>query len=216
MEHRADVIGKNAVYSMLRLLLLARAADPLPLRLFLLGHSFGCKVVCSALNDLQIDIANGTIALPADLSFRVVLLQPATDQDNLEPTDVYGSVCSIRNLRMLITTSTLDLALNRWFLLASGVANLFHGRGPTPALGAGGPTTATVNAFGDSSALAVPLGFTAAQSAAPTTRLVVADLSQAHQARITSGAYPTGGVSGSHSDINFAEIYELVMGFIFA
>jgi Alpha/beta hydrolase of unknown function (DUF900) len=216
MEHRADAIGKNAVYSMLRLLLSQRPGQTLPLRLFLLGHSFGCKVVCSALNDLQIDIANGTIAKPANLSFRVVLLEPATDQDNLEPTDIYGSICSIANLRMLITTSALDEALNKWYLLASGVANFFHGNRPIPALGAAGPTADTIAAFGGATAVTVPLGFTAALAAAPTSRLVIADLSPAHQARVTSGDYKTGGISGSHSDINFTEIYELVMGFIFA
>jgi hypothetical protein len=216
MEHRADAIGKNAVYSMLRLLLSKRAADTLPLRLFLIGHSFGCKVICSALNDLQVDIADGTIPLPPNLSFRAVLLEPATDDDNLEPNDIYGSVCSIADLRMLITTSTLDLALNKWYLLASGVANIFHGKSPTPALGAAGPTSATVAAFGGSTDLTVSLGFTAAQSAAPITRLVVADLSPAHQSRIDSGDYTGGGVSGSHSDINFTEIYQMVMGFLFA
>lgn len=215
MEQRADAIGKNAVYAMLRLLLTSRGTDALPLRLFLMGHSFGCKVVCSALNDLQVDIANKTIPVPPNLSVRVVLLEPATDDDNLEPGDIYGAVSSIADLRMLITTSTLDAALCKWYLEASRVANLFHGKGPTPALGAAGPTPATVTAFGGSTALSVPLGFTAAQSAAATTPLVVADLSPAHQARVTSGAY-SGGVSGSHSDINFMEVYSLVMGFIFA
>lgn len=216
MEHRADAVGKNAVYSMLRLLLSARADDPLPLRLFLLGHSFGCKVVCAALNDLQVDIENQTILRPPNLSFRVVLLQPATDQDNLESADIYGSVSSIVNLRMLITTSSLDQALNFWYPKASGLANFFHGRQPTPALGAAGPTAATIAAFGGSTLLTVPTGFTAAQSAAPKTPLLVADLSQAHQARVTNGDYTTGGISGSHSDINFTEVYQLVMGFIFA
>lgn len=215
MEHRADAVGKNAVYSMLRLLLSSRAGSELPLRLFLLGHSFGCKVVCSALNDLQIDIANNTIPVPANTQFRVVLLEPATDNDNLEPTDIYGNVCAIQNLRMLISTSALDAALHDWYPAASRIANLFHQGDTTPALGAAGPTAATVAALGGSTALQVPLGFTAAQSAAPATRLVVADLTQAHQARATSGAY-SGGASGSHSDISFLEIYELVMGFLFA
>jgi hypothetical protein len=36
-----------------------------------------------------------------------------------------------------------------------------------------------------------------------------------HQARVNAGLYD-GGFSGSHSDINFAEVYELVMGFMFS
>jgi hypothetical protein len=115
---------------------------------------------------------------------------------------------------LLITTSSLDRALNTWYPAAGKLANLFHGGNPTPALGAVGPTPATIAAFGGSTALSVALGFAAAQSAAPTTRLVVADLTQAHQARAAAGDYD-GGASGSHSDINFDEIYQLVMGFIF-
>lgn len=116
---------------------------------------------------------------------------------------------------MLITTSSLDKALNDWYLAASKLANLFHHGDPTPARGAAGPTVPTITAFGGSTALQVPLGFTAIQAAAPPTRPVVADLSPAHQARVLAGDYK-GGASGSNSDINFLEIYQLVMGFIFA
>jgi hypothetical protein len=215
MEHRADAVGKNGVYSILRLLLSQRAGSTLPLRVFLLGHSFGCKVVCSALNDLQVDIAGGTIAVPANLSFRVILLQAATDHDNLEPKDIYGSITSIANLRVLMTTSALDLALGKWYIDAGKVANIFHGGDPTPALGSAGPTATTVAAFGGSTPLSIALGFTAAQSAAATGGLIVADLTPAHQARIAAKLYD-GGFSGSHSDINFLEVYQLVLGFMFA
>lgn len=215
MEHRADAVGKNGVYSILRLLLSQRAGSELPLRLFLLGHSFGCKVVCSALNDMQSDIANGTIAVPNNISFRVVLLQAATDHDNLEPTDIYKQVCGISNLRLLMTTSAADKALGTWYPAAARIANIFHGGDPTPALGSSGPTAATVAAFGGSDALSVHIGFTAQQAAAQTARLVVADLTPAHEARIGNKQYD-GGASGSHSDINFAEVYQLVLGFMFA
>ena len=215
MEHRADAVGKNAVYSMLRLLMTSRAGSTLPLRIFLLGHSFGCKVVCAALNDLQVDIANGTVPLPANISFRVVLLEAATDYDNLEPGDIYGAVSKIGNLRMLITTSGLDKALTVWYPAAGKLANLFHGGNPTPALGAAGPSASAVTAFGGASALQVAPGFGASQSATPASKLVVADLTPVHQARVSAGIYD-GGAGGSHSDINFLEIYQLVMGFIFA
>jgi hypothetical protein len=213
MEHRADAVGKNAIYSMLRLILSSRAGSTLPLRLFLLGHSFGCKVICSALNDLQIDVANGTIPKPANLAFRVVLLQAATDYDNLETGDIYGNVQAIANLRVLMTTSTLDKALNVWYPAAGQLANLFHH--PTPALGAAGPTAPTVAAFGGATQLSVIPNFAAAAAAAPATGLVVADLSPVHQARVDAHKYD-GGFGGSHSDINFDEVYQLVMGFMFA
>jgi Alpha/beta hydrolase of unknown function (DUF900) len=214
MEHRADAVGKNAVYSMLRLMLSSRAGSALPLRLFILGHSFGSKVVCSALNDLRVDIANGTIAVPASLSFRVVLLEAATDNNNLEPGDIYGAVVSIPNLRMLVTTSRLDKALQTWYPAASKLADLFHHGTQIPALGAAGPTAATQTAFGGASSIAIPTGFTA--GTVPTgTRLVVADLTPVHQDRVNSGAW-TNAISGSHSDINFAEVYQLVMGFLFS
>lgn len=215
MEHRADAVGKNALYAMLRLILSNRAASTLPLRLFLLGHSFGSKVICSALNDVQADIASKAFPAPANVEYRVVLLEPATDDDNLEPGDIYGNVSALANLRMLITTSQLDKALNVWYPAAGKVANLFHKGDPTPALGAAGPTAVTQNAFGGSTPLSVSLGFTATQAEAPKTRLVVADLTQAHQQRVTAGDY-SGGFAGSHSDIYFNEIYQLVMGFLFA
>lgn len=214
MEHRADAVGKNAVYAMLRLILSNRAGSVMPLRLFLLGHSFGCKVICSALNDLQIDIANGTIATPAQVLFRVVLLQAATDNNNLEPGDIYGEVCAIKDLRMLVTTSNLDKTLNTWYLDASRLANLFHKDDPTPALGAAGPSAKTQSAFRGASAIAITPGFTAAAAATPASPLIVADLTPVHQQHVSAGY--NGGLSGSHADINFDEVYQLVMGFIFA
>jgi hypothetical protein len=215
MEHRADAVGKNAVYAMLRLMLSSRSGSALPLRFFLLGHSFGSKVLCAALNDLQVDIANKTIAMPNTVSFRVVLLEPATDDDNLNPGDIYGQVGAIEDLRMLITTSKLDKALNGWYGAAAKVANLFHHGNPIQALGAAGPSQATKDAFGGEAAISVVPGFTASAAAKPTERLIVADLTPIHQARVNAGLY-NGGFSGSHSDINFDEVYQLVMGFLFA
>lgn len=212
MEHRADQVGRNAVYAMLRLMLTARAGSGRPLRFALLGHSFGCKVICSALQDLQTDIADGTIAVEPGTRFNAVLLEPATDNNNLEPGDIYGSVSEIANLRMLTTKSSLDLALTEWFVAAGKVANLF--RSPRQALGASGPTQPTIDAFGGSTPVTIDTGFTAADAAGFRSRLVVADLSPVHAARKTAGLY-SGGFSGSHSDINFDEVYYLVSGFLF-
>jgi hypothetical protein len=214
MEQRADAVGKNAVYTMLRLMINARHGTPNPLRFFLLGHSFGCKVLLSALQDLQVDVANGTIAVDAGTSFSVVLLEPATDHDNLDPGDIYGNVCQIANLRLLMSTSGLDLALTKWFPLAHGLANLFHKGKKQDALGAVGPTPAAAAAFGGAKNVSVVPGFVATGLRGVQERFVVADLTPVHQFRVTNKLY-SGGFSGSHSDINIDEVYQLVMGFLF-
>lgn len=216
MEHRADAVGKNLVYSILRIATKAQA-ETVGLRFLLLGHSFGCKVICAALQDLYTDTQDGTVIIPKDTAWRVVLLEPATDHDNLEPGDIYGGVCKLDNLRLLMTMSQEDTCLTKWFPDAGRIANLFHGLHPTPALGAAGPTPATINAFSGATSLSVDLDFQMSQIAAAKERLVVADLTPAHKARLgmTPPAY-SGGLSGSHSDINFDAVYNLVGGFLYS
>jgi hypothetical protein len=215
MEHRADAVGKNAVYTMLRLILGERVGTGLPLRIFMVGHSFGCKVVLSALQDLKIDIDGGTIIEPPGTEYNVVLLEAATDNDNLEAPDIYGRVSQMANLRLLMTTSQLDTALGTWFPLAGKIANLLHV--PPAALGFAGPTAATCAAgvFGTPAPITVGPGFTSARLTGIANRLIVADVTPVHRARVASGAWPAGGFAGSHSDISFAEIYELICGFFF-
>jgi len=217
MEHRAEAVGKNLVYSLLRIVLEARA-DGAGIRFMLLGHSFGCKVMCAALQDLQTDVNDGTIVISPEVLWRVVLLEPATDWDNLEPSDIYGSVSAIANLRLLMTKSQQDRALTEWFPAAARLANLFHGGNPTPALGAAGPTDGTIAAFGGVGRIGVNVGFDVATVAARAERLLVADLTPVHTARLQSNPpkYTGGGLSGSHSDIKFDEVYNLVGGFLFS
>lgn len=214
MEHRADAVGRNLVYSLIRLALGARTSS-LPLRLLLIGHSFGCKVLCAALQDVQTDIAGGTIPVSPNTTWRVALLEPAMDCDNLEPGDIYGNVHNINNFKMLVTMSQADTCLTRWYLDASRLSNFFHGASPTNALGAVGPTTVTRNAFGDVADLAVSSGFALDQSVL-SNRLVVADLTDAHDARaLSQPPVYDGGICGSHSDIFFDEVFNLVAGFLF-
>jgi Alpha/beta hydrolase of unknown function (DUF900) len=215
MEHRADAVGKNAVYTMIRLILAQRDGADLPVRIFMIGHSFGCKVVLSALQDLKIDIDNKTIPVPPQTEFNVVLLEAATDNDNLEPGDIYGDVSQIADLRLLLTTSSLDHALGTWFPLAGKLANLFHA--PPAALGFAGPSTGTCasGVLGVPHQIKIVPGFTSHALAGVTNRFIVADLSPVHQARVDSKAWSGGGASGSHSDISFAEVYELICGFFF-
>ena len=213
MGHRADAVGKNAVYTILRKTLQSRTGSALPLRIFLLGHSFGCKVLCAALQDLQVDIANGTISTPASVSFRIVLLEPATDNDHLETGDIYGNVADIHDLRLLMTHSDLDDALTKWYLEAGRAVNLFH---PKPALGAVGPTATTLAQFGANVAFPIEPGFAPAEAAAHSERFLVADLTPVHEEREASGLAPSGGIAGSHSDIYFLEVYNLIAGFLFS
>ncbi len=214
MEHRADAVGKNGVYSILRLVLEGRANDR-GLRFILLGHSFGCKVICAALQDMQTDIAGGTIKVPGGTSWRIVLLEPATDADNLEPTDIYGNVSQIENLRLLMSKSQADECLTRWYPAASKVANLF--RGLKPALGAAGPTEKTIEAFRGADNILVTPGFGIEAVSSLKQPMIVADLTPVHEAR-AKGNPPQycGGITGSHSDINFDEVYNLVSGFLFS
>lgn len=228
--NRADAVGKNAVYSILRLMLRSRLGDGCRApRINLLGHSFGCKVVLSALQDLWTDINGKTINVPVGTSFNVVLLEPATDNDNLEDGDIYGDVKRLANMRMLITTSQQDTALTKWFHAAGALANivhrpvqgivdLFNSADPPYALGAKGPTQNTIDQF---KAVGKPHGqisvdenFNAAKLFNFDTSLLIADLTPVHTRRVNEKLY-LGGFAGSHSDINFDQIYQLVCGFLF-
>src|SRR5271170_392896 len=89
MEYRADDVGETAGYALLRLWLEARKSRA-PFRFHLLGHSFGCRVVLSTLQELTTDPA--TMALAAQAEFNVVLIQAAADCDSLAPGKLYGDV----------------------------------------------------------------------------------------------------------------------------
>ena len=107
--------------------------------------------------------------------------------------------------------------MTQWYLDAARVSNLFHAGNPTPALGAAGPTQATIDAFGGVTHISVNPGFGIPEVVAASETLIVADLTPAHQARLACvpPSY-SGGLSGSHSDIYFEEIYNLVDGFLFS
>jgi len=230
MEHRADAVGKNAVYTILRIMLDSRSQPGRKApRINLLGHSFGCKVVLAALQDVYTDYKGGTIKIPDGTSFNVVLLEPATDNDNLEDGDIYGHVKSLPNLRMLISTSQQDKALTIWFHAAGALANILHRplqgvvdlfdfTAPPYALGAKGPTQATIDQFGKAglkyAQVSVDQNFNAAKLYQVDAGLLVADLTPIHTQRVQQKLY-SGGFSGSHSDINFDQIYQLVCGFLF-
>jgi hypothetical protein len=171
----------------------------------MIGHSFGCRVVCSALQALTQDPATLGAAKTMNAVFNVVLLQAAADTDSLATGRAYGNVLtSIPNLRLLATVSGNDQALGKWYPAAQKLAHLFSD--PVNAMGSAGPT-------GDL-ATKVDQRLQVGPQSVPafTGKLGVADLTPLHQSRVNvPGASQKFG--GQHSDINLPEIYELIARF---
>jgi hypothetical protein len=205
MEHRADSIGDNAAFTLLRLILDAVAQNPRPLRIHLVGHSFGAKVVCSALSRLLEQA--GTNPIPAGVTFDVVLLQAAFDNDELDPANDYGKLAGATNVRVLVTRSDGDDALGKLYPTAHRLARLVGKI--KPALGASGPSEGVVAAFGGAQNVMVNPGDAPAPASLVGQRLVVADLSPLHAAN-PAGAV---GLSGHHSDVFYPEVYALMTAF---
>jgi hypothetical protein len=216
MEKRADDVGEEGLYAILRLLMAAAAPGP-NIRLNLFGHSFGCKVVCAALEKL---VENG-FNLPANVSLNVILLQAAFSTNSLDANLPYGDVIPHfgPSLRMLISHSNLDDAVGKAFPLAHNL-NFFAKLNPNTSsptgLGATGPSAATSAAFPSRQQISVAWGDTFAGTLpppAPGSTLVVADLTPIH----SDPRNPfKGGLSGHHSDIFLPEIYDLMSWFLFA
>ncbi len=208
MEKRADTVGENSVYTILRVLLGAGAAPPPGLHL--LGHSFGAKVVCRALQRL---VAEGT-KLPAGMTCDVALLQAAFDNNELEPANDYGGLTRIPGLRLLVTRSAEDKALASLYPKAHRLARRPRLLGPVtdpvPALGDTGPSREFAERFGPAAPVDVGPDF-AGDPALAKSRLVVADLTRLHQAH----AEEADAYSGHHSDIFHREVYELLASFYF-
>lgn len=212
MEKRADTIGHHGLYSIVRMAVEANQDAGAPMRFHFLGHSFGCKVVCAALQQIADDEIQG-ITKALDIS--VVLMQAAFENDAMEKEQDYESIPSDKfNARVLVTRSGLDIALQKQFQLAKTI-NIFAKDKDHVALGAAGPTDAVKQLFGGCYDLTINPGFTHGDFKGAGKRLVCADLTPIHQARENSGAYKGDNFGGHHSDINFAELYELLAAFLF-
>jgi len=206
MEKRADNIGENAGYMILRSLF---EGSTHPRRLNLVGHSFGCKVILSLLQE----VAQDGIQCPQNVTLNVVLLQAATDDNHLETGDAYGMVSSaFPNLRLLVTVSQEDLALKVAYP-AAHIVNLFRGTQDRQALGFAGPTSKVVDQFGGKTQIDVNPGFVRQTVTGCRGRLVLADLTGIH--RDPNNPYKPDPFSGHHSDIFRSEIYDLIAGFVF-
>jgi hypothetical protein len=204
MGARANAVGKNAVYSLLRLIV---EKSPAPPRIHLLGHSFGCRVVCSAIQEILDDPT--TLPGGKTLPINAVLLAPAFDQNDLERGQLYGGLCDMPNLRVLSTFSSLDSALNHDYPLSQKI-NIFKGSGQdNDALGGLGATPKTLTDFGGATALTIQPGFDHTKCIGLKTRFVSADITPLHQANTS---FPK---TDHHSDIFLPELYELICGFLF-
>ncbi len=216
MQMRADDVGEHGGYALLRMFLEARqtanaagSAAAGPVRFHLIGHSFGCRVVCSALQTLCQDAATLSLARQSGASFDAILIQAATDADSLNPGGLYGEILAeIPNFRLLVTTSARDLALSQWYPAAQRLAHLFGA--PVIALGASGPQgAAAVDVDGR-----IAIGRNSVPAAAGN--FVVADLTPLHDAYRQEwiDAGNAGNWGGQHSDIFHTEIYALLAQFI--
>ena len=213
MEKRADDIGEEGLYAILRLLFPAIAATGKNIRVNLFGHSFGCKVVCAAFQKL----AENAVAIPANVLFNVILLEAAFATNALDAGGYYEKVIPTfgQSIRLLISHSQQDGALGTAFPAAHDL-NLFAVAASKTALGFTGPTAATTSSFPVASSIAVSWGgkFVGAVPPPPRTpNLVSADLTPIHSDPQNKF---NGGLSGHHSDIFLPEIYDLMSWFLFA
>lgn len=203
MQHRADDVGAHAGYSLLRAIIGECQRQP-SLRVHLIGHSFGCRVLCSALQRLTSDSAAINTLSRLETRLSLVLLQAAADADSLAPGRVYGAILeAVPNLRVLVSKSDHDRVLGKWYPTAQRLAHLLVD--PQRALGSVGPMGIARTSFaflpGTSPVALLKKNF------------VVADLTTLHRVRVAMGA-PDDSFSGQHTDINVPEVYELVARFL--
>jgi hypothetical protein len=207
MEKRADTVGENCGHALLKFILNGRPPGGDPLHVHLVGHSFGCKVVCSALQAL-VD-GSATDPIPNGVVFDVTLIQAAFDNDLLAADKDYAGVANIPGLRLLVTRSDGDRALGTLYPAAHRLAHLFGN--VKPALGSSGPAAGVAAQLGGRAAVVVGPNFDVGAAGLPAGRLIVADLSPLH------AAHPENNEShsGHHSDIFHPEIYKLLAAFFF-
>jgi hypothetical protein len=195
----ADIVGANGVTTLLKLLLKANNK----IRLHFIGHSFGCRVVCSALN-----VLSGT-GLLINVQTDVVLIQAAFDNNALEIGQSYGNIfIQIPQIRMLITKSDLDMALGDMYLTA-GLVNLEHG--PIPAMGSTGPSKNTPY-MQNHVTNNIDISYNPVEDYIDYNHpLTVADLTTLHH---VDNYIVTDQLMGHHSDVFHKQIYQLIVRFM--
>jgi hypothetical protein len=205
MEKRADAVGENCGETLLKFVLAARQSGPLAIHL--VGHSFGCKVICKALEKIAEEAAANP--LRDGVRFDAVLLQAAFDNDELAAGKDYEAVAALPGMRVLITRSDGDKALGSLYPKAHRLAHPF--RSSTPALGNSGPAQGVIDRFGGLRAFDVGPDFDATAVSPLNDRLSLANLTPLHDAH-PEASDPN---SGHHSDVFRSEIYKLMAAFFF-
>lgn len=204
MEKRADAVGEHAGYMLLQQI--ASSKKP-PKRLTLLGHSFGCKVVCNALQTIQDDKV--VVESLRKMAINLVLIQGALDSDHMEKGDAYGDISKVfPDLRVLATLSSQDLALSKWYPAAqlAKIVTIFSQRG---ALGSQGPSAKVAKQYGGLAKVSIHPGSTYEATHKQASRFVLCDISPLHTDPNNNDKF-----SGHHSDIFHEELYEAIIGFI--
>jgi hypothetical protein len=222
MEKRGDTVGYNALYALTQLMYQTRFTTnpPTPFRLTLLGHSFGCRVVCRGIHRLYDEINKPGVDqrlrdFILGLKINLVLLQAAFEGVDLDDNQRYANLKLFPQLRILTTHSDQDVALRRWFPIAETINILSSEPGNRQALGFAGPTAASAQVYKPTSisinsGYVPPLASQGPLLPSPS-RMLVADLTPLHQ----SDDYAGDLLSGHHSDIFQPEIYRLIAQFAF-
>ena len=211
MEKRADVVGETGAASLAQLIYRVHKESRGELRVHVLAHSFGCRVVCAAFCAALTAIARDFGTIPDTVRLNLVLLQAAFDHDHLEREKKYGLLCAPEvPLRLLVTRSEEDLALVKLYRDAERPHHLLS-KASNLALGAVGPSPKSVADFGGKDDVAIKTGLTYSDVMSKKARLVVADLTPLHR------EHPDRrhSFSGHHSDILSDELYHLLAGFLF-
>ncbi|HEY1685519.1 MAG TPA: alpha/beta hydrolase [Tepidisphaeraceae bacterium] len=205
MEQRAEHVGRHAAADVLRSIF-QRIKTGVNLRVHLLGHSFGCKVICAALAEM---IATTPRDLWASAQFNLVLLQAAVEDDCLAPQGRYGTISQVPKLRILMTKSSQDTALCAHYPRAHALEWFDHE--DRVALGAKGPAPAMLSQF------AQPQNMVLNDADMPFARnipFLVVDLSEIHRRRALGGLFKPRPFAGQHSDIYFPKVYGLLGRFL--
>jgi hypothetical protein len=219
MERRSDDVGYNAVFSLLQIMYRVRqnSSEAPPLRLTLLGHSFGCRVLASALDRLYTELVKpGTSeeyrSFVFDTRINLIFLQAAFECSDMEENKRYGNLKHLPELRILVTHSNLDLALKNLFPLAEHINILSLNPGSRQALGFAGPTAATRSDFGAIAFTLTP-GFAPGNEPLlpPASRMLIADITPVQAV----SNFSAGRLEGHHDDIFLPEIYNLIAKFSF-
>jgi hypothetical protein len=219
MEKRADLVGQNALYALLKLMYQTRCDAQMrkQFRLTLIGHSFGCRVICQALQALLLELIRPDCSTDfktfvASTVIKIVLIQPAMENIDLQRGEDYGDLVRIPLLNILVTTSELDAALSRLFPLAEHVNFLSKAPGRRIAMGYRGPSLLTMRDF-NAKVISLQPGYSPTEEKllSPPSRMLICDLTQIHRtSEVVSSA-----LTGHHSDIFHPEIYKIIAKFAF-